>query len=277
MGEWFGRKEIKPASPKEREITETAYAAADPTAYSQLPLTETPEVIGHEPGKGLPQVRSAGEEYIKLREVTNPALQQAIARMLKGIINVSDVVKDVSSEKGAYYSSIMPIERVVRETPVAEVTADGYVMEQAFGDWDHMEGLTEAKPWISNARYEDGKVSHFDFGEARHVVHGGVADGPAKSAEKIVEPNAIRIALDKLALLKKRLSGDGGYKFMRAIFGPDEQTIETLHYVVGYEAKSMSAKKQIKYLQDLYLNRIQRAEAALFARLEELEPARKAA
>lgn len=278
---WFKssspKTDIDPASYPEQQIINRAHSEADPTTFSQLPLRHRPVEIGREPGKNQPIAVSGDRTYVELMGNKQPAFQQAVARMLKGIVNVADVVKDEYSEDGAYYSSVVPIERIKEKNPIAEVQADGYVMEQAFGDWDHMEGLTEDEPWMTNARYEDGKVSYFDFDHAREGMWHSVSFSAPRALAKISDPEVLHIAFDKLELLKQRLSGSEGLSFMRAIFGSKQETKKTLNSILRLDKRGLSAPKQVKYLQDLYLARIQQAEDALLARLQELESARKAA
>ncbi len=162
-----GAPERKPVSAEEAERVRAAHEAADPTNYSALAPRGRMESVGtvHSRGEGdylNPVLEADGETWYKLDDGSLPRLQQIVARLLKGIINVSDVVE----RDGEYYSKRMPHDRIEERLSEEETDADLELLYLVADDSDHF--TRDLKPTSSghNSRLEEGTSTYHDFAEA---------------------------------------------------------------------------------------------------------------
>ena len=78
--------------------------------------------------------KKTGEEFFLVN--SNPELQRLIIYVVKGIINVADIVK----YNGKYFSHQQKLEDVAESNPfyLEEVSADKFILKYVFGDYDHV-------------------------------------------------------------------------------------------------------------------------------------------
>ncbi len=111
---------------------------ADPSKFSHLEgertlRLEPVELKGHRFIRDIFVDKETGERFYKISH--RPESQRLLALILKGVINVSDIVK-VGNE---YYSHEQDFNNIKpsNEDIAAEATADLFIITQIFGDYDH--------------------------------------------------------------------------------------------------------------------------------------------
>lgn len=157
----------KGPSAEELLRAQQANEAADPTTYSALPPEGAMHPLGtvrsREEGKYVnPVVESDGEVWYRLEEGSEPRKQQLAARLLKGIVNVADVVE----RDGEYWSKRLPHELIHERISTEETEADLELLNLILDDSDHFTVVTESGHPGHNARLEDETSSYFDFSES---------------------------------------------------------------------------------------------------------------
>lgn len=88
-----------------------------------------------------------------------PQNEYIISKLLKGVINVSDVVE----VNGSYFSKNMDLEAIEEKTSGPEQAADMILLYALFDDTDHKLG----KRYSKNAAIKNGRATYFDFDVAR--------------------------------------------------------------------------------------------------------------
>ncbi|MGE5541219.1 MAG: hypothetical protein ACM3TU_02960 [Bacillota bacterium] len=208
---------IPSPSPEERERSRRAYQEADPTTYSELRLQGHTKDLGTVAERGEDYFRenqvigNRGEQFYELDKI--PMSQQVAARLLKGIINVSDVVSDGDPYWPKMYSKRMPLSKVAETLDPEEVVADTELINLILGDIDHIAPM-------HNVRVEEGKAAYFDFGGAEFKT------GPMSLRNSLSERSLTRLA-DHVQELKKRYLSAEGKEFARAIYAQGEQYPDT--------------------------------------------------
>ncbi len=195
------------------EKVKQATEEADPTTYSQLSPADSFEQVGVANG-GNKIVAAEGVRYININQY--PERQEAVVRMLKGIMNVSDIVKVNNGENPPiYYSKEMPIDRVQQETSLEETQADHFILKQVFGDFDHKFSAEK----INNTERRDGRSIHYDFGNA-NPMNMDDAMYSFKLLEKDIATLSTEetgVVLQKLDALQKRFAGADSERFISSI------------------------------------------------------------
>lgn len=203
---------IPQPSAEERERIAKAYEDADPTTFSERALTEEKTDLG-KAAEGYENrlVGSRGEQYVKLERGEGDAAQFFVSKLLKGIVNVSDVVRD---EQGVFYSKVMPLDKIQESAKENEVEADAFVMKSLTGDGEHYftPESTYLAEYQKNLAHRDGKVAYFDF-ESRYMnPNENYAEQASHTPIK-----ALEIADEKLDAVYRRLSGTMGTLFVKNI------------------------------------------------------------
>lgn len=237
----------KTPTEEELRIAEEAYEKADPTQFSALDLKVDPVEIGFVPDKLNRIFTDGADSYFSLRPITNSSLQKFTARMLKGIIPVSDVVG--ATDSSILYSKKLPHERIKGE-PVTkeEILADTELLYLVFGDYDHF----DKKNRTSNAYMENEQISYHDF-EMTNLKEEIIA------LRKVHTPESLEILLSHLKSLKHRLEGDEGLKFLESVLNDAQLTAKSFY----------DTEATVQDLQSTLMRRIGNAEA--FARMKRSE------
>jgi len=211
----------KSPSPEELAKIQEAQEAADPTTYSQLSPRESLRQVGayykrERDKKEKTIVEAEGSRFYSLDKGES---QQVIARMLKGIINVSDVVAVRSPgmlnkllSRKTFYSREMPMERIEGETSTREHIADLWILFWVFGDPDH---------FGRNVREKDGRTVYFDF-ESLSLFQGSSKQDSdvfafTRGLLNLADKEQLGIMHDKLNRLEDRFRGIEGERMLRVI------------------------------------------------------------
>jgi hypothetical protein len=255
--EWFkkraeSRSRQKP-DPKHETMAIEALGNADPTRYSKLTPSKVHNAGWTEDSDYRIVADDEGNEYVDVTrkqilgfEETAPT-ELVISRLLKGILNVSDVIPTTKKRlflgpKKRYLSRVMPLEKIEEQTTDDEVVADVVLLTLIFGDGDHTPSSEH------NSRTENGRTAYYDFGMASPVV--GTKLIP--NLLEINTPEALAIFRRKLQLLKERFEGDEGYQFFKAVIESSGSPPHALFW-------SLPAKKygDVRSLYNYFVHRIQ--------------------
>lgn len=167
-----------------------------------------------------------GERYIELSGKDLPpfsvAVEQVVGRLLKGVVNISDIIAVHRANGGnAYYSRIMPLDHIEKEVTPEEFEADLQLLRSLLGDDEH--NIADIDNFVS----DNGKTTYFDFGKARwfpDLLENETQDSLGSS-------DTVRAILrNKLITLRERFSGPEGRRFIEAVIkGTDKSTEELFH------------------------------------------------
>lgn len=206
------------ANKKAQDSANDATKKADPTTYSILPPEKVQTKIIRPLGEySLPVRKAEGETYYELSGLHDPRGQQVVARILKGILNVADIVTVPSSDgENKYYSWKLPHNKIENETTKEQVIAEQLLLQYLFNSRDHM--FNKYSDWANNGRYEDGKLSHFDFGEdAYKLLEAPSGRGSIIAQLLQMKPDTISHLKNKVSELESRFAGEHGKKFLQSI------------------------------------------------------------
>ncbi len=113
--------------------------------------------------------KSTGEKFYQLDNQKAPKIQKLAAMILKGVINVSDVVKIGNY----YYSHVQDLGKVEesKNNILAQAQADRLIIEAVISDEDHSHPINQAKdsPDVAHNLKIDKvgkKLNFFDFSES---------------------------------------------------------------------------------------------------------------
>ncbi|MDB5195028.1 MAG: hypothetical protein JWO84_212 [Parcubacteria group bacterium] len=200
----------KPSGPTPEEsarITQ-AHRDADPTAFSELPPSELVDTGRFTNAYHRP-LRTDGESiYAPISG--NGARQQLIARILKGTLNVADVVRGPDEN---FHSKYLDHYRIREGDTTPELLADAELLSLVFGDDDHRYYPSMEMDRIehNNMRVENKRVSHYDFEEAK-------LSGPPTELRDRNHTVESLLALDKkLRALEDQIKGVSGLAFLTSI------------------------------------------------------------
>ncbi len=250
-------------SAQEREQIQLAQEEADPTSFSELPLGEEKSELGKAAeGKENKLFASHGETYVRLERGTDDASQFVTSKLLKGILNVSDVVRD---EKGAFYSKVMPLDKIQTPTSSVEMDADLFILKALTGDGDHHflsrgEGLA---PQEKNLARSEEKTAYFDFDAARRI-------NPAiNTAEQAgyADAETLKAADEKLARIYSRLNGTMGTLFLTSIIKESGLTVSEIF--PAYQGVDNEEEGGIPALQASLLEKVRMARSEVNSRIGE--------
>ena len=205
-----------------RKLIEDVQKAADPTKVSELPPADPMEDVGPLPST-LNRLHESGEgTYVGIADA--PETQQAVARMLKGIINVSDIVEGVDTEgKPHFYSRVMPLEKIEKPTSANERNADSFILAHVFGATDFTNG--------NNTQFDGEHIAYFDFGLAADYMFSGVHTQQDVASALLMNPGSkgqLELTLKKLDALTERFSDEPGKELMDSILEATGKKISEL-------------------------------------------------
>lgn len=192
---------------------EEAYKDADPTAFSPIVPEGTLAPTGREiPEKRYPIYEDGVGEYVHLKD--DGPRQEVVARLLKGVINVADVVSIPVGNSREHFSKIMPHERIAEPASEADIRADLEVISLVFNDQDRSLRLPSEYAVANehNLRRDADTVSHFDFAEAELNV-----DAPFRLRARYDNPLVLEKTLAKLEELRTRFEGEDGKRHFLSI------------------------------------------------------------
>lgn len=242
-----------------KELTEDdSYTEPDPTTYSPLPLegemSHTADIVK---GKIFTVGVHESGEYVELKENNQPKEQQAIARLVKGIIPVADIVsrRDAPEKR---YSKVMPLEHIQQEDTPADVRAYLEFMSSVFGDEDRV--LSESTQ--HNIQYENGKAVLFDFAGFK------IADAPQGLSGRSRGPHtreSLTKLLELLSEFSKRLEGEEGKAFLNSVLRNSGVRPSDMFQTPFHEASIDDVYEQL-------IARTNRAEVFARLALRELAP-----
>lgn len=217
LHERFGSSHATRPSAEELRMAKEAHEAADPTQFSELPIQTPLTPVGGVTDSGNPLMTDGRHTFVQLSE--RPKTQQITARLLKGIMNVADVVE---GHDAAYYSKKMPHARIDTNPTVSGIRADVLLLKLIMHDSDHAfaaDMLTSEtrRSRGSNMQVEHGNVSYFDFemADLDSVRHYALLPdvAPAVRAELQV----------KLSKLKEQYESDEGEALFKRIVSEDPE------------------------------------------------------
>lgn len=218
-------------SEEELERIREAYKTADPTRYSKLPPTEPMVETGVVPLKENHIYESEGDTYFELTK--RGATQQVVVRMLKGIINVSDVVSLAENVKPRFYSHEMSLDAIAAATSEDESSIDILILKALFGDYDHTRRTS------LNSRMKDDRIAYYDFADAAFHDWDTTEDVYQKSwsffLKKILYPQKLPILSAKLTLLNTRFNGESGREFLKSVCESTGEKVWQLFTLPGKE------------------------------------------
>lgn len=236
--EKFDRQSVpKSEHPSEEELERTrkAFEEADPTRSSHLNLSGEISIQWAEAkGRGAPFAEHATGTYVELDSTKHPREQQAIARLVKGIIPIADIVS-YDQEHVARFSKVMPLERIEATTSEAQLRAYIDFMYLVFGDEDRR----EHGDLQHNYEHVGGKAILYDFGNF-DLTTIPLTTAPQNRRYQTLE--SLTELVDELNAFHARIEGEQGRDFLKAVLTSSdiaprdlyqvsygETTIEDLH------------------------------------------------
>lgn len=231
-------------------------SASDPTTYSTIaPKLETLQEISEEGSNTKVLVDSEGKRFYQLRQEFAYETQQFISRILKGILNVSDVVMipDADGQR-KFYSVRLPLDQVEKSHTYEEIVADIDLISLLFNDSDRSVGTVP-----HNMTREGEKVGYYDFGSAYSYFYKKDAV-PAwilrdSSKEKLL------YLKERVEELKSQYGNSEGKKFLRDILvsvGAD-----SLNKMFLSEKQDANAEDAFDNFYETFMRRVSAVEAYL--------------
>lgn len=224
---------FKRSNKKEEEISGIVDASthdADPTTYSMLPPEKMRTKILRTPDQMSLPVRTAeGETYYEMdsNKGNRQEGQQAIERMLKGVLNVSDIVSLPDAEgKEKFYSLETPLKKIEQNTTKEQVAAEQMLLGYIFNSQDHSFNLMSGAG--NNVRFEKGKAVHFDFGDDAASFLKKPDREPLIAQLEQQDPETLAYLGDKATELRDRFEGEEGKLFLKAIIDASHTPVTEL-------------------------------------------------
>lgn len=232
------------------------FSDADPTQYSALPPTELSGIRNRE---SVNTEAGRFHRFVEPDKKEHGAAEQFTARLLKGIINVSDVVSVQDSKGGTqYFSREMLVANIESETSNDELRADAYIFKHVFNDHDHKYGDPH------NLNQKSGRAAHFDFHESR-FLYGGDLEEPSPLLYLDLVPTLLR----KTNLLLERLSGDDGLSFIESVIQSTGKDVRDI-FASPDGLEFLNEKEASEYLQSTLLDRLIKIKALAEDRAQDL-------
>ncbi len=205
---------------------------ADPTTYSILSIGKKRTKILRNPfvKYKLPLKTDGKENYYELCNdgPHSPKGQQVISRMLKGVINVSDIISEVGVDGvKKYYSLEMNHEKIEQKSTKEMVRADQLFLEFIFNSNDHH--LNMYSGWANNALLKNDKVSHFDFGEDAYYFLSKPKniDTLVMQIQQLKREDFLYLK-EKVVMLNEQFSGEEGRLFFDSIIKSTGESVVDL-------------------------------------------------
>lgn len=220
------------------------YRDADPTTFSVM----------YDEGliTGRYEDVQAGElaDYHMLDFDACPQIQQFVSRLLKGVVNVADVVRGSSF----FYSRVFNTSKIEESISLEEVDADVRLLRILTDDYDR---------WIKqnrfhNCKYENGKAVYFDFACARLSFLKTVFDQKSIFLElQHLDEFGLERILQKINVLKALYQSSGAERFFESILkfsgfslSDEEMSIAFTHWSEGLDCvKNAAESLKIEFSQ----------------------------
>jgi len=243
----------KDPTAEELRIAEEAYAEADPTTYSTLPIHTPLEEKGTIEYYGYKILTDGIDTYYALPESAHPQKQQIVQRLLKGIVNVSDLVFKSDGETTAYVSKEVALEKVQKSISDEEIYADLALLTDLFDDSDHSYYPKDPRGYgipQHNLIYTKGKVSYYDFSETSISERDYRLNHPRETV------TSLEYELEKISQLTERFKGEDGRQFFFAILKDSDAEVRALFPYV-FEGVTNSMDSDEEYFYTVFMNRLQ--------------------
>jgi hypothetical protein len=200
---------------KDKRKIDKAFAEADPTSYSALISKNLTYVGGNEYGYSMYE-DEYGTRYIELKDKpgqSGPA-EAIVSSLLKGIVNVSDVVVHKRGDFTGYYSKVMELDKT-KNISYQEMVADVLLLKLVFKDEDRE--LEENRTYDHNLVRDKKKkkIVYFDFGGAKNNFWSSWSRSPLQLWE--LDATGLAFLRKKTLALKDRLSGQRGREFLAKV------------------------------------------------------------
>jgi len=194
--------------------------------------------------------------------------QMLIARMLKGILSVSDVVnsRNEAGYLGDFSSYEMPIADIEKDLQSPYSREDMHVASNAvlwiiFHDFDHEPDPGEHKPQNVNGIDED-KIALYDLGHASRFFWVPVTVDLRITFGNMSESNKL-CTLHLLKQMKERFSKKGkGIEFLRDILSDMKKRGAGIPEIIS-SAPATSGDDKLVFFHLVFMDRIDRALGAL--------------
>lgn len=269
--------------PDAKSLVDAAHHDADPTTFSPLPLRNLQPLHGRHNTHQYKVVAEAGspdQPYIDIgdkypmgwgipgagnkffMERPNAATERAVALMVKGIINVSDIVQ--GRRKKEFYSKVMPIEKIESTASPEEADADVMIFQRIFSDMDHYGGVMGGSKSPHNIEYDkEGRMAHFDFSRAKFLFfeHDDPRIELNMSGPFVLSEAAQLILSKKIDLLLERVQGADGRRFLEAVLKNVGQPVFSLFKPISDEMRA--SRDPIGLLQETLVSRLEKMKAEL--------------
>lgn len=279
-------------TPAEKGKVTRAANEADPTTYSplrpeKLKHTDTITILDTHTSEEMKRRVYTDDRGNRYFEITHhPRTQQFVARMLKGIVNVADVLMIKPAREGEeplFLSKELKIDRIEAK-PLADLTADLQVLGSIFRDVDRSvpaEGKSVRETDIGNpraggnVRFDEGRSFLFDFESPRDRFFPAMNALMAEQDKHLAAfgKEEAELTLQKLDALAERIEGDEGEAFVRAIAKKTGKNLfELLSPIFGSTVSYEGVPQEIPLRRFLSVlrKRIEEERAKVRARLEEL-------
>lgn len=249
-----------PKEEQEKQIAIEANKEADPTTYSAIapkePLAKIGEaksaaavMFGRDESYSVLKAPS-GEIYTSLEGKDSAATEQIVARMLKGAINVADVV---TLPDGTYASRNMPLKSIENKVKTPELEADVFILRYLMGDSDH---IIRSGRNIDSAK---GRHVYYDFGFAKKGFFNSSDEekGVDETDWSFCDRSNVVTAIirEKAHLLSERFAGEQGKEFLKVLFGTSGKAPDELFWYRGGEGAS--AEHHLNLFHNLLMKRLE--------------------
>lgn len=215
----------KPLKVEKRKIAK-AQTEADPATYSSLSPSDLEQVdINH---YGYAVVRDThGNRYVDVTEKWGEtgATERVVALILKGIVNVSDLVR-VQGESGVkYYSKVMEV-RKTKDATMQEMQADMALIHILFKDGDHSFEGRDGKDHNLMRDKSKKKIFFFDFG--RTMFNFWLNNVEYGDPFEDLDSFTVHMLVEKLEALHTQISGAEGTQFLQNIINESGKSVDEL-------------------------------------------------
>lgn len=242
----------KPTKSEEQKVAK-GYKEADPATYSSLSPSDLEQVDTNHYGYAV--VRDThGNRYVDVTEKWGEtgATERVVALILKGIVNVSDLVR-VQGESGVkYYSKVMEVEKT-KDATMQEMQADLALIHILFKDVDHsFEGRDGGDHNLIRDKSKK-KIFFFDFGSAmfgfwvKNIEYGDSLED--------LDSFAVHTLVEKLQTLQTHISGAEGTQFLQNIINESGKSVSELFI----DTPTRDSKTPFQVFHDELLSRIENA------------------
>jgi hypothetical protein len=250
-----------------------------PPASADIEQTEQNNSVHH--GKFAD---SSGREYYRILQGP-PQDQMLLARLLKGILPVSEVVylsnvpEQIDPKGRLFVSYKMPLGDIGSSQDqygAAEVQQDIDLLHLIFADRDHTLYENE-KPGSehNNLRSKDGRTVFFDFGDAFRIPdeygfwgydeqekYNQLRTAMMHRRKTLTEQEHIPFLRERVEMLHKSLTGEHGHAFVQAIVSDIERRGTEVPRVIR-TAPGKSTEEKVLAFQNEIEKRIEALRAGL--------------